>query len=400
MAPINPPQYLQAGTYSARSDRLLMAASMSPNHGVGPLAMRSGVRPTPGNAGLAVAQRTTPAMFVTIADGMAWIQSSSISGGGYMVVNDAPQDVAITAAHATLGRRDLIIARVYDAEISGSSSLWTLEVVTGTPSASPAVPATPSGALPLATIVVNAAASTIVNGNITDSRVYTTSLGGTIPAPAASLPANPYRGMAAYDTTSLKPTWYNGTAWQTWTDDPLTQGIIRCTSSTRPGSPVEGMHIYETNTQRLLYYRSSAWTPVAAGTQPMAILRGISTVALPAGVQTAIPFSGEDLDNYSGHDTVTNNSRYTCQMAGYYRVNSTVGVVGAGTAEISLRLNGSTSMSGFASGSTTGDRRFNGTWTLFLSVGNYIETTAYAFEATNNFTSGSATMSYIEWIAP
>ncbi|MEV8634281.1 hypothetical protein AB0395_21760 [Streptosporangium sp. NPDC051023] len=219
MALINPPAYLQAGSYAARLDRLAQASLLVPSHGVGALAVRGGVRPTPSNTGLQVTQRSTPAMFVTIAAGTAYIQAQSATGGAYIVHNDASVDVAVTAAHATLARKDLVIARIYDAEVSGASNTSTLEVVTGTPAASPTLPATPSGAIALAQVQVGAAVSTITNAAITDLRIYTTSLGGTIPALSTAMPATPYEGMAAYQTDTNKPVWHNGSTWHSWSDE-------------------------------------------------------------------------------------------------------------------------------------------------------------------------------------
>ncbi|MFF4777513.1 hypothetical protein ACFY05_32120 [Microtetraspora fusca] len=219
MAPLNPPSWLQAGTYPARLDRLAAAATLPPLHGVGPLAVRSGVRPSPGNTALQVTQRATPGMVVTVSAGVAFVQAASATGGVYTVSNDAPYDVTITGAHATLGRRDLIIARVYDSEASGSANQWTLEVVTGTPASSPVAPAVPPAAIPLAMVTVNAAASSITNANITDQRAFVAALGGAIPAPASALPANPHPGMAAYDLTNLLPLWHNGTGWVGWRNE-------------------------------------------------------------------------------------------------------------------------------------------------------------------------------------
>jgi hypothetical protein len=219
VAPINPPAYLQAGTYSARLDRLAQASLLAPAHGVGALAIRGGVRPTPSNTGLQVTQRSTPAMFVTIGAGMAYVPPQSATGGAYIVENDASHDVAIAASHASLARRDLVVARVYDSEVSGVLNEWRLEVVTGTPSGSPTLPATPSGALALAQVQVAAASSTVLNAAITDLRVYTTALGGTIPALSSAMPANPYEGMAAYQTDLNRPAWHNGASWHSWTDE-------------------------------------------------------------------------------------------------------------------------------------------------------------------------------------
>lgn len=222
MTALNPPTYLAAGTYSARYDRLMLASLLTPQHGTGALAIRPGVRPSPGGAALAVSQRATPAMFVTVAAGTCYIQSPSATGGSYICHNDAPVDVAISASHATLGRRDLVVARVYDAEISGTTNAWALEVVTGTAAGSPVTPATPSGAIPLAVVQVNAGTSTITNSNITDSRSFTAAVGGTIPAPATAMPANPHTGMAVYDTTNAVPKWWNGAAWRSWADEGYT----------------------------------------------------------------------------------------------------------------------------------------------------------------------------------
>lgn len=219
MAPINPPTYQQAGTYSARLDRLMVAGAMMPEHGTGALAMRGGVRPTPSNTGLQVTQRASPAMFTTIAAGTGFVPASSAVGGGYIVHNDASFDVAIAAAHATLGRRDLVIAQVRDAEYSGANNDWLLSVVTGTASGSPTLPATPAGAIPLAQVQVNANASTITNANITDLRNFTVALGGTIPAASTARPANPYEGMSIYETNNNLPKWYNGSAWSGWQDE-------------------------------------------------------------------------------------------------------------------------------------------------------------------------------------
>jgi hypothetical protein len=219
VAPIQPPAYQQANTYPARLDRLALASMMTPAPGGGSLAPRGGVQPTPANSGLGVTQRVTPAMFVTVGAGTAYVPASSATGGLYAVCNDAAYDVAIATAHATLGRKDLVVARVYDAEYSGAANNWALEAVTGTPAGSPVVPSTPAGALLLAVIQVNAATTTIVNGNITDSRTYTTALGGMIPALSTARPPNPYEGMGIYETNNNLPKWYDGASWKGWQDE-------------------------------------------------------------------------------------------------------------------------------------------------------------------------------------
>lgn len=67
--------------------------------------------------------------------------------------------LTVTAAHASLGRFDLVVAR----------QNGTLDVVAGTPG-SGVPPAVPSNAVPLAMITVAPAVTTIVSGNLTDLR--------------------------------------------------------------------------------------------------------------------------------------------------------------------------------------------------------------------------------------
>ncbi|MFJ8606382.1 hypothetical protein ACIRH0_04210 [Streptomyces sp. NPDC093675] len=93
--------------------------------------------------------------------------------------------------------------------------------------------------------------------------------------------------------------------------------------------------------------------PLFVGTQTSA-----QSIPNSGSVWTAINLNTEQVDSYGGHDTVTNNSRYTAQVAGLYQVcgvvgfaNNATGVRGArlhvngsvvqGTAQMTLTANGS-----------------------------------------------------------
>lgn len=378
MAPLNPPQYLQTGSYTARSDRLMTAAMVTPS-GIGSLDVRSGVKPGQATGSLAVAQQVTPAMSVTVAAGSAWIQSQSASGGCYAVVNDAAYTVAITTAHATLGRRDLIVARVYDAEITGALNQWTLEIVTGTPAGSPVAPAVPAGAMKLATVLVGAAVTSISNANITDSRVFTTPVGGTVPAPASSLPTNPYVGQPTYDTTNLRPLWHNGTAWQYWMDDPGIQSIQTQANS------LQTQIDYLTN-------------------PPRALMNSPTPTSIPASIFTVLGWGGEDYDNNNGHSTVSNTSRYTVQTAGRFEYLAYISwsIPAAGQREVYVRKNGTTDLRvsyvSTASGSVQGSMICQGD--ALLIVGDYLEVRLY--QATSGSggvdSSSGSTFFKVKWI--
>lgn len=105
--------------------------------------------------------------------GVAFVPSSSGGQGVYSVYDDAGGAPVIAAAHASLGRRDLVLLVVHD-DFQDSSGLNDAEivVVTGTPHASPSLPSTSSfdNFLVLAEVTVGASVSTITNGNIVDRR--------------------------------------------------------------------------------------------------------------------------------------------------------------------------------------------------------------------------------------
>jgi hypothetical protein len=126
-----------------------------------------------GAGDLVVGQRAAGAnLSVDIAAGTVWVQGDEDAQQPcYRCVNDATVNLAISAAHATLARKDIVVAEVLDAEFSGASRLWRLRVVAGTPLASPAEPAVGNNAVKLALIDVPAADTTISTAQITDRRV-------------------------------------------------------------------------------------------------------------------------------------------------------------------------------------------------------------------------------------
>ena len=143
MALRTPPLYLQAGSHSAENDRLVGIRGMVGTAGV-----------SIGTNDFLVSQSGTPGMSVQVATGWAWILGSTTSTQGmYATYNDAATTLTISTADPTNPRIDVI-----------------LQVITGTPAASPSAPATPASSLVLATVAVAAGATSILNANITDAR--------------------------------------------------------------------------------------------------------------------------------------------------------------------------------------------------------------------------------------
>lgn len=160
MAEVNPPVWLDAGSYPAELMRRALK-DLIPGGASGVVE----------SSDLAVTANGTPNMSVNVATGSAFILGTEeTEQGAYHVYNDATANLTVTAAHATNARKDLVVAEVLDSSVSGASDLWRLRVVAGTPAASPADPATPNNALLLARITVPAAATTITSGDITNLR--------------------------------------------------------------------------------------------------------------------------------------------------------------------------------------------------------------------------------------
>ncbi len=103
--------------------------------------------------GCIVTQQASPAMFVDISSGTV-----RIAGTVYTISGASP---AITTAHTTLPRIDLVVAK----------SNSTFAVIPGTPAASPASPELPDSSVGLALVYVPAATQKIFADYITSKRI-------------------------------------------------------------------------------------------------------------------------------------------------------------------------------------------------------------------------------------
>ncbi len=152
---------------------------------------------TLGAADLAVSATSPTSMSVNVAAGRALINGDTVARqGAYFAENDGVVVVGPHgAAHATLPRIDLVILRDYDASPDGGSAgldVQRIEIVAGSPNASPVAPALPANAIPLAEVLVGAAVTTITAGNVTDRRPRLSL--GAVPLVTA-LPTTPQDGQ-------------------------------------------------------------------------------------------------------------------------------------------------------------------------------------------------------------
>jgi len=162
MALRTPPSWLQNGSHTAENDRLTANQITW---------AQTGVRRT---NDLVVTQSGVPGMSVSIAAGWAAILGTLTGTQGvYIAYNDAAVSGTITAADPTNPRIDRVCLTVSDSAYTGSINTVAVNVVAGTPAGSPVAPATPANSISLATVAVAAAATQILNANITDTRVRT-----------------------------------------------------------------------------------------------------------------------------------------------------------------------------------------------------------------------------------
>lgn len=105
--------------------------------------------------------------------------------------------------------------------------------------------------------------------------------------------------------------WGSGTLWAT--APTLRDGALWVTTRANlPTDPHVGMRCYiqdeQVTVERTL---AQGWISYMPNGGPKANLRQTVTQSIPNNAFTTMTFDAEDFDNLSGHDTVTNNSRYT-----------------------------------------------------------------------------------------
>lgn len=154
--------YLQSGTYNALDDRLMGGLWLDPSSD--PLSGGGKIY-----TGLLVSAQATPNMTVLVSPGRGACPTPASDGGGYIVMNDANATITVPPV-STLGRVDLVLLSVDDADYSGSINGPKITVLTGTPASSPVGPTQPAGTLLLATLTHLANATSVANSAITRSQ--------------------------------------------------------------------------------------------------------------------------------------------------------------------------------------------------------------------------------------
>lgn len=267
MALINPPAWMQAGSYAARTDRLVISGLLGYPGFLAdeatPLRIRQGVKPSYTNQQLKARAAATPNMTVIVSAGFCVIDNHDSGGvGTYVCANDA--DVTLTIAPAGGAgqfRKDAVVASVYDAETAGTFNEWRLEVIQGTYAASAGAavrPSVPPNAQLIADVAVNASVTSISAANIADTRQFTTGLGGILEVASNNAPNRMHPGQVQYltDTDVFEVGQLAGTKRQI-------REVIRPSTSDQIGMPAS----FGT-TGVFVDFTSGQWPPVTVTVPP------------------------------------------------------------------------------------------------------------------------------------
>lgn len=154
--------WLQAGDYSAREDRLVIAAAVPTEQVI-----------DPAGGGLLVTQRAAGTdMSVDVAAGIAVIEGDDQADqGNYVARNTAAANVAGITAPGSNSWIVIVYLQVRDPDAGGSAGDdAALGFVTGTAAASPVAPTLPDSAIELARITIPTGTVAITNAMISDRR--------------------------------------------------------------------------------------------------------------------------------------------------------------------------------------------------------------------------------------
>ncbi|MFJ8106760.1 hypothetical protein [Streptomyces sp. NPDC096132] len=177
-----------AATGQTREDtRLTQMGATTPAN---PLEVRSGILPGSYDGQYRLSgfwmEGGAGTMSATVHEGRAVVQAGG-SQGAYPVT--LPEQLTLTFADgdASAGRIDLVVLRIYDTQYDNSGfTKVAVEIVKGTPAATPAEPAVPGIGLPIYRVLVRAGVSSGSGGinwnnDVTDLRTPTVAVGGILP---------------------------------------------------------------------------------------------------------------------------------------------------------------------------------------------------------------------------
>lgn len=257
---------------------------------------KTGFRPGPGSSPGSVTASGTPDGNVHVAPFQAVLQTSrAATGGTYVMTLDATKDVNVlsTPADATNPRNDLIIAWQKDTFYGDGTSAMAITHVVGTPSGTPSDPSLASypDSITLARVRVDAGATTITSGKITDLRpasLYTVAVGGILPVATQAVRdalSGVYDGFAIYRQDRDWVEIYDGSAWRV-------QGTPIVTSSADLSAitnPHNGLVASNTSNGILYRYNGSSFIPSTPYRDSVSVTSATASVTF-SGIPSTMRF--------------------------------------------------------------------------------------------------------------
>lgn len=205
----NPP-WLDGITFASQDARLTLVAALlasAGSTGTTGIAARPGVRP---GVGAPLFVQAASGMNITVNNGLAFVQgTAALDAGIYPVCLDTTTTLTVSTADPTNPRIDNVCLTILDN--GDATSTFVVQIQAGTPASSPVAPTLPGNSLLLATIQVNASATSITTGNITDQRQFTVTQGGILYCgSSASYPASGPEQQYLHDGTTHRLRRLNG----------------------------------------------------------------------------------------------------------------------------------------------------------------------------------------------
>jgi hypothetical protein len=175
---------------------------------------------------------------VTVQPGAVVIPGNAVTGTGpYRAAVSTATTGSVTARNATNARIDLVVFRALDTDVvPGHGAYKTrVEIIAGTPSATPAVPTLPTMAVELARITVpNTGGGTATVDS--SKRTYATAIGGELVVPTSTqLPASAAKYQRARSLATGLSYMYSGSV---WVADPVTPFAMAAGNDTISGTSV------------------------------------------------------------------------------------------------------------------------------------------------------------------
>jgi hypothetical protein len=135
---------------------------------------------------------------------------------------------------------------------------------------------------------------------------------------------------------------------------------------------------------------------------PLAQITQTSTQTVLNNTPTVLQFDTTGLDTDSGHSNIVNNSRYTCQVVGWYLVIGGVGWAPNSTGNRLTLLYKNGVQVSFGSESFTATSAnscvVQASWMVQMAVGDYVEIYGYQGSGGNLATQGGFSSAQFIWV--